>query len=139
MYRHEVIKVGSMSNSVPNKVRKKAVMTEDIHTQGQSKFEFKGHAIKLCQKIIVEQFDLIRSFKHTTLSPHKFTPVPEKFIQVWNVFKRYSNLPFWGKFEETNICYSLVTDRKYPKNVFKSTSWITNCHGPVIELRVLPI
>ena len=36
---NEGIEVGSMSNSLPQKVRKKVVMTEDIHTQVKSKYE----------------------------------------------------------------------------------------------------
>ena len=46
---------------------------------------------------------------------------------------------FRGKFGQTNICDSLVTDRKYPKNVIKSIARIGNCHGSVLELTVLPI
>ena len=76
----EVIEVGSMLNSLPHKVRKKAAVTEDIRTQVQSKCELKNDTTNLCQKITVEQSDLSRGFKDTTLSPEKFTPIPENFI-----------------------------------------------------------
>ena len=36
---NEVIQVDSMSNSLPQKVRKRVVMTKDIHTQVKSKYE----------------------------------------------------------------------------------------------------
>ena len=54
-------------------------------TQVQCKSELKDNTINLCQKIIMEQFDLSRGFKDTTLSLEKFIPVSEKFIQVSNV------------------------------------------------------
>ena len=76
------MEVGSMSNNLPHKVRKKATMTEDIRTQVECKCELKDDTLNLCQKITVEQFDLNRGFKNTTLSPDKFTRVSEKFIQV---------------------------------------------------------
>ena len=69
-----------MSNNHPHKVRKKVTMTEDIQTQVECKCELKDDTINLCQKIIVEQFDLSRGFEDTTLSPDKFTRVSEKFI-----------------------------------------------------------
>ena len=60
---NEVVDVCSMSNNLPHKVRKKVVMTEDILTHVQYKYELKDDTIKLCQKIIVEQFNLSRSFE----------------------------------------------------------------------------
>ena len=53
-------------------------------TQVQCKSELKDNTINLCQKIIMEQFDLSRGFEDTTLSLEKFIPVSEKFIQVSN-------------------------------------------------------
>ena len=135
----EVIEVGSISNNLPHKVRKKTAMTEDIRTQVQCKCELKDDAINLCQKIIVEQFDLSRGFEDTTLSPEKFTPVSEKFIQVLNVSNKYWILIFRGQFGQINICDFLVTDGKYPKKVIKSISRIADCHGSVLELRILQI
>ena len=135
----EVMEVGSMSSNLPHKVRKKAAMTEDIRTQVECKCELKDDTINLCQKIIVEQFDLSRGFEDTTLSPDKFTPVSEKFIQVLNVSNKHWILVFRGQFGQINICDSLVTDGKYPKKVVKSISRIANCHGSVLELRVLPV
>ena len=85
----EVMEVGSISNNLPHKVRKKAAITEDIRTQVKRKCVLKDDTINLCQKIIVEQFDLSRGFEDTTLSPYKFTPVPEKFIQVLNVSDKH--------------------------------------------------
>ena len=135
----EVMEVGSMSSNLPHKVRKKAAMTEDIRTQVECKCELKDDTINLCQKIIVEQFDLSRGFEDTTLSPDKFTPVSEKFIQVLNVSNKHWILAFRGQFGQINICDSLVTDGKYPKKVVKSISRIANCHGCVLELCVLPV
>ena len=83
------MEVGSISNNLPHKVRKKAAITEDIRTQVKCKCVLKDDTINLCQKIIVEQFDLSRGFEDTTLSPYKFTPVPEKFIQVLNVSDKH--------------------------------------------------
>ena len=99
-----------MSNNLPHKVRKKATMTEDIQTQVVCKCEWKDDTINLCQKIIVEQFDLSRGFEDTTLSPDKFTPVSEKFIQVLNVSNKFWFLVLRGQFEQINIWDSLVTD-----------------------------
>ena len=87
----------------------------------------------------MEQFDLSRGFEDTTLSPDKFTPVSEKFIQVLNVSNKHWILVFRGQFGQINICDSLVTDGKYPQKVVKSISRIANCHGSVLELRVLPV
>ena len=61
----EVMEVGSMSSNLPHKVRKKAAITEDIRTQVECKCELKDDTINLCQKIIVEQFDLSRGFEDT--------------------------------------------------------------------------
>ena len=58
-------------------------------TQVQCKSELKDNTINLCQKIIMEQFDLSRGFEDTTLSPDKFTAVSERFIQVLNVFNKH--------------------------------------------------
>lgn len=49
-----------MSNNLPYKVTKKAVMTKYIPTHVQSECESKNN---LCQKTTVEQFNLSRSFK----------------------------------------------------------------------------
>ena len=81
----EVIEVGSMSKNLPHKVRKKAAMTENIRTQVLCKCELKDDTINLCQKIIVEQFDLSRGFEDTTLSPKKFT-LEKKKIQKEETF-----------------------------------------------------
>ena len=135
----EVMEVGSMSSNLPHKVRKKAAMTEDIRTQVECKCELKDDTINLCQKIIVEQFDLSRGFEDTTLSPDKFTSVSEKFIQVLNVSSKHWILVFRGQFGQINICDSLVTDGKFPQKVVKRISRIANCHGSVLELRVLPV
>ena len=137
----EVIEVGSMSSNVPQEVRKKALIAEDIRTQMQSKYELKDGTINLIMllKIIMEQIDLSRGFEDTTLSPHKFTPVSEKSIQVLNVSNKHWILVFRVKFWQINTCDSLVTDRKYPKNVIKSITRITKCHGSVLELRILLI
>ena len=88
----------SMSNNLPHKVTKKTAMTEDTCTQVECKFELKDCTINLCQKIIVEQFYLSRDFEDTTLSPDKFTPVSEKFIQVLNVSNKHWILVFGGQF-----------------------------------------
>ena len=130
-----MIEVGSVSNNV----RKKAAMTEDIHTQVQCNCELRDDTINLCGKIIVEQFDLSRGFEDTTVSPEKFTPVSEKFIQVLNVSNKHWILVFRGQVGQVNVCDSLVTDGKYPKKVIKSTSRIANCHESVLELQILPI
>ena len=115
------MEVASMPNNLSHKVRKKkAAMTEDIHAQVQSKCELKDDTINLCQKIIVEQFDLSRGFEDTTLSLDKFTPVSEKFIQVLDVSNKHWILVFRGQFGQINIRDSLVTDGKYPKKVIKS-------------------
>ena len=135
----EVMEVGSMSSNLPHEVRKKAAMTEDIRTQVECKCELKDDTINLCQKMIVEQFDLSRGVEDTTLSPDKFTPVSEKFIQVLNVSNKHWILVFRGQFGQINICDSLVTDGKYPKKVVKRISRIANRHGSVLELRVLPV
>ena len=116
----EVMEVGSMSSNLPHKVRKKAAMTEDIRTQVECKRELKDDTINLCQKIIVEQFDLSRGSEDTTLSPDKFTPVSEKFIQVLNVSNKHWILVFRGQFGQINICDSLVTHGKYPKKLLKA-------------------
>ena len=92
-----------MSSNLPHKVRKKAAMAEDIRTQVECKCELKDDTINLCQKIIVEQFDLSRGFEDTTLSPEKFTPVSEKFIQVLNVSNKHWILVFRGQFRQINI------------------------------------
>ena len=131
-----VIEVGSMSSNVPQEVRKKALIAEDIRTQVQSKYELKDGTINLIMllKIIMEQFDLSRGFEDTTL-----TPVSEKSIQIFNVSNKHWILVFRVKFRQINTCDSLVTDRKYPKNVIKSITRITKCHGSVLELRILLI
>ena len=134
-----VMEVGSMSNNLPHKVREKAAMTEHIRTQVQCKCELKDDTINLCQKIIVEQFDLSRGFEDTTLSPDKFTPVSENFIQVLNVSNKHWILVLRGQFGQINIYASLVTDGEYQKKVIKSISRIANCHGSVLELHILPI
>ena len=118
----EMMEVGSMSR-----------------TQVECKCELKDDTINLCQKIIVEQFDLSTGFEDTTLSPDKFTPVSEKFIQVLNASNKHWILVFRGQFGQINICDSLVTDGKYPPKIVKSISRIANCHGSVLELRVLPV
>ena len=87
----------------------------------------------------MEQFDLSRGFEDTTHSPEKFTPVSENFVQVLNVSNKHWILVFRGKFGQIHIWDSLVTDGKYPKKVIKSLSRIANCHGSVLELRILPI
>ena len=90
------MEVGSMSNNLPHKVRKKATMTEDIRTQVECRCELKDDTLNLFQKIIVERFDLNRGFEDTTLSPGKFTRVSEKFIQVLNVSNKPGFLYFGG-------------------------------------------
>ena len=111
------MEVGSMSNNLPHKVRKKATMTEYMPTQVECKCELKDDTLNLCQKITVEQFDLNRGFKNTTLSPDKFTRVSEKFIQVLNVSNKHWILVFRGQFGQINICDSLVTE-KIPKKSY---------------------
>ena len=111
------MEVGSMSNNLPHKVRKKATMTEDIRTQVECRCELKDDTLNLFQKIIVERFDLNRGFEDTTLSPGKFTRVSEKFIQVLNVSNKQWILVFRGQFGQVNICDSLVTE-KIPKKSY---------------------
>ena len=113
------MEVGSMSNNLPHKVRKKATMTEDIQTQVECKCELKDDTINLYQKIIVEQFYLSRGFEDTTLSPDKFTRVSEKFIQVLNVSNKHWILVFRRQFGQINICNSLVTEKIPPIKLLK--------------------
>ena len=44
----EVMEVGSMSNNLPHKVRKKTVITYDIRTQVKCKYELKDDTVNLC-------------------------------------------------------------------------------------------
>ena len=63
---------------------------------------------------------------HSTLSSLSFTPVLDNFIQILNVPGKYWILVLETKFEQINICHSLVTNGKFPQNVVKSTSRIAN-------------
>ena len=54
----------------------------------------------------MEQFDQSRGFQDITLLRHKFTSVPEKFIQVLSFSNKHWILVFWGQFGEINICNS---------------------------------
>ena len=111
------MEVGSMSNNLPHKVRKKATMTEYMPTQVECKCELKDDTLNLCQKITVEQFDLNRGFKNTTLSPDKFTRVSEKFIQVLNVSNKHWILGLRGQFGQINICDFLVNRKNRKSNI----------------------
>ena len=56
-------------------------------------------------------------------------PVWDNFIQILNVPSKYWVLVFWGKFEQINICDSLVTNGKFPQSLIKSLSHITDFPG----------
>ena len=103
------MEIGSMSNNLLHEVRKKAAIIENIRAQVQCKWELKDDTINVCQKIIVQLFDLSRGLKDATLSPHNFTPVSENFIQVLN---KHWTLVFQGQLRQINIYDSLVTDKK---------------------------
>lgn len=63
----EVIEVGSISNNLPNRVRKMTVMTEDIRSQVQSKGELRYGMLKCCHKINLEQLDPSKGFENLLL------------------------------------------------------------------------
>ena len=63
---------------------------------------------------------------HSTLSSLSFTPVSDNFIQILSVPDKHWILVFQRKFEQINICDSLVTNGKFPQSVVKSISRIAN-------------
>ena len=95
-----------MSNNLPYKVTKKAVMTKYIPTHVQSECESKNN---LCQKTTVEQFNLSRSFPITA---QLHTLVLRKIAQVLNIFNKHWILVCWGQFRKINICDSSVIPEK---------------------------
>lgn len=87
----EVIEVGSISNNLPNRVRKMTVMTEDIRSQVQSKCELRYDTLKCCQKINLEQLDLSKGFENTAFYP---TNLPLCQTNLCNHWKCLTNTGF---------------------------------------------